>query len=93
MLEKDTPFNMGHFVSKKNTQLMNDMNSNKAWNNSYRVEKSKEWQAYVNDQAAYAPGSFSYQWSPVNHRVKGFNVSSANNEFWSNLSLTSANLK
>mgnify|MGYP001265806505 CR=1 FL=1 len=87
------PFNTGHFVSAKNTQLMDDMNSNKAWNQSYRIKVFKEWQNYMNQQAAYAPDAFDYSWAPVNKRVKGYNVSPANNEFWSSLSLTSSSEK
>ncbi|OIM47498.1 hypothetical protein ATX76_08065 [Oenococcus oeni] len=69
------------------------MNGSKAWTESYRVKVFKKWQAYMNKEAAYAPGSFSYTWAPVNHRVKGYNVSPSNNEFWSNLSLTSSKIK
>ncbi|WP_125583504.1 oligopeptide ABC transporter substrate-binding protein [Levilactobacillus cerevisiae] len=90
---EDAAYNMGHFVSKKNTQLMNDMNNNKAWNETYRANAFKKWQEYMNDQAAVAPGSFSYNWGPVNKRVKGFDMSPKNTEFWSNLSLTSSSLK
>ncbi|KMQ39581.1 peptide ABC transporter substrate-binding protein [Oenococcus oeni] len=90
---EDAPYNMGHFVSKENTKLMNEMNGSKAWTESYRVKVFKKWQAYMNKEAAYAPGSFSYTWAPVNHRVKGYNVSPSNNEFWSNLSLTSSKIK
>ncbi|MDT6981518.1 oligopeptide ABC transporter substrate-binding protein [Levilactobacillus zymae] len=90
---EEATYNMGHFVSKKNTQLINDMNSSKAWNDTYRTKIFKEWQKYMNDQAAVAPGSFAYTWSPVNKRVKGYDVSPANNDFWSNLSLTSTNVQ
>ncbi|MCI1700759.1 oligopeptide ABC transporter substrate-binding protein [Liquorilactobacillus nagelii] len=86
-------YNMGHFVSKENTKLMNEMNSSKSWNSAYRVKIFKQWQQYMNKQAAYAPDNFSYDWEPVNKRVKGFDVSPANNEFWSNLSLTSSSMK
>lgn len=87
------PYNMGHFVSKENTKLMNEMNSEKAWNDSYRTKIFKKWQAYMNEQAAVAPGSFAYTWSPVNKRVKGYNIDPSNNEFWSNLSLTSTKIQ
>ena len=89
----DAPYNMGHFATKKNTQLLNSLNSNKAWNAKYRVKQYKKWQRYMNSQAAYAPEEFSYSWSPVNKRVKGYNVAPQNNEFWSSLSLTAASPK
>ncbi|MDF8367669.1 oligopeptide ABC transporter substrate-binding protein [Weissella paramesenteroides] len=89
----DAPFNMGHFVTKKNTQLINDLNSDKAWDDKYRTDKFKEWQEYMNDQAAYVASDNSYQWVPVNKRVKGFDLSNGNNYFWNDLSLTSSKLK
>ncbi|KRN26873.1 ABC-type oligopeptide transport system, substrate-binding protein [Liquorilactobacillus mali] len=89
----DAVYNMGHFVSKKNTELLNEMNGSKAWNSNYRVKVFKEWQQYMNKQAAYAPDTFSYTWGPVNKRVKGYDVSPKNNEFWSSLSLTSTSMK
>lgn len=89
----DAPYNMGHFASKKNTQLLNSLNSNKAWNAKYRAQQFKKWQRYMNSQAAYGPEQFNLAWTPGNHRVKGYDVNAQNNEFWSNLSLTAANPK
>ncbi len=89
----DATFNMGHFATKKNTELINSLNSSKAWNAKYRAQQYKKWQRYMNSQAAYAPESFSLAWSPVNKRVKGYSVAPTNNEFWSNLSLTAASPK
>lgn len=90
---EDATYNMGHFVTKKNTQLMNDMNNEKAWNDTYRTKIFKQWQNYMNEQAAVVPDNFSYNWSPVNKRVKGFDMGAANQNFWTNLSLTSSSLK
>ncbi len=94
---EDAPYNMGHFVTKKNTQLMNEMNNEKAWSSSYRVKKFKEWQKYMNDQAAYVADNFSYNYTPVNHRVKNFDLSNDSGPltpgFWDKLELTSSNLK
>ena len=86
-------FNMGHFVTKKNTELINKMNDSSAWNDTTRTKTFKDWQKYMNEQAAVVGGKFSYAWAPVNKRVKGFNVSPANNEFYSNLTLTSSKLQ
>ncbi|HJE46025.1 oligopeptide ABC transporter substrate-binding protein [Levilactobacillus namurensis] len=86
-------FNMGHFVTKKNTELINKMNDSSAWNDTTRTKTFKDWQKYMNEQAAVVGGKFSYAWAPVNKRVKGFNVSPANNEFYSNLTFTSSKLQ
>ena len=87
------PFNMGHFVTKKNTELINKMNDSTSWNDTTRTKTFKEWQSYMNEQAAVVGNKFSYSWAPVNKRVKGFDVSPANDEFYSNLTLTSSKLQ
>ncbi|USS84531.1 oligopeptide ABC transporter substrate-binding protein [Fructilactobacillus myrtifloralis] len=91
---QSAPFNMGHFVSKQNTQLMNNMNNDKAWNDQYRAKQFKDWQEYMNKEAAYAPSSFSLDWQPVNKRVKGYSIKpdDSDNQF-SNLQLTQTDLK
>lgn len=90
----DAPYNYGHFATKKNTQLLNSLNNEKAWNAKYRAQQFKKWQQYMNDQAAYAPEEFNLSWTPVNTRVKGYSVTTeGTNEFWSNLSLTATNPK
>ncbi|GEO48297.1 oligopeptide ABC transporter substrate-binding protein [Companilactobacillus kimchii] len=87
------PFNMGHFATKKNTELINKMNDSSAWNDETRTKTFKEWQEYMNDQAGVVGDQFNYAWQPVNKRVKGFDISPANDEFYSNLTLTSSKLK
>ncbi|MBL3531949.1 oligopeptide ABC transporter substrate-binding protein [Companilactobacillus zhachilii] len=87
------PFNMGHFATAKNTKLINQMNDSSAWNDKTRAKTFKEWQEYMNEQAGVVGEQFNYAWQPVNNRVKGFDLSPANNEFFSNLTLTSSKLK
>ena len=87
------PFNYGHFVTAKNTQLINKMNDSTSWNDATRAKTFKEWQNYMNSQAAVVGEQFNYAWQPVNNRVKGFDVSPANTEFYSNLTLTSSSMK
>lgn len=90
--EKAT-YNMGHFVSKENTKLLNQMSDTSSWNSKDRVRVFYKWQKYMNTQAAYVPDNYYYDYSLVNARVKHYDKSPADNEFWSNLSLTAANPK
>lgn len=83
-------FNMGHFATDKNTELLNNMNNDKSWNDSYRAKQFKDWQTYMQNQAAYVPTSMSLSWTPVNKRVKGYDARPTDTEFWSNLSLTNS---
>nr|WP_318530498.1 ABC transporter substrate-binding protein [Apilactobacillus quenuiae] len=87
---KSSPFNSSHFVTKKNTEFMSNMNNSKAWNDSYRTKQFKDWQTYMQEQAAYVPVAMSMSWKPVNKRVKGYDSTPTVNEFWSKLSLTSS---
>lgn len=84
-------FNIGHFATAKNTELLNNMNNSKSWNDEYRQKQFKEWQTYLQEQAVYVPVSMSLSWTPVNTRVKGYSARNDDNEFWSNLQLTSSN--
>ncbi|CAM3136177.1 ABC transporter substrate-binding protein [Lentilactobacillus buchneri] len=90
---EDATYNMGHFVTKKNTKLLNSLNSNKAWNQQYRIKQFKKWQVYMNKEAAYAPQSTLLSFTPVNHRLKNFKQAAYNNylfpTFWDQLELTS----
>ncbi|AYE39189.1 oligopeptide ABC transporter substrate-binding protein [Companilactobacillus zhachilii] len=87
------PFNYGHFVTKKNSELISAMNNSASWNDKTRTKVFKEWQNYMNSQAGVVGEQFSYNWQPVNNRVKGFDFGPANNEFYSDLTLTSSKLK
>ncbi|WP_367295932.1 oligopeptide ABC transporter substrate-binding protein [Levilactobacillus yonginensis] len=86
-------FNFSHFVEAKNDKLISEMNNSKSWNDTYRTKIFKEWQEYMNEEAYVVPKAFNYTWAPVNHRVKGYDISNGNSEFWSNLSLTSNSLE
>lgn len=86
-------FNMGHFVSKENNKLMAEMNNKKSFKMPYRIKIFKKWQRYMNKQAAYAPEFFNITWTPVNHRLKGYSLSPADNYLWSNLELTAKSPK
>ncbi|MCF6161082.1 MAG: oligopeptide ABC transporter substrate-binding protein [Furfurilactobacillus sp.] len=94
MYTADAPFNMGHFVSKENTDLINNINNQKAFKDSYRKTQFNKWQEYMNQQAAYVPESETLTWTPVNHRVKNFTYSPAhNNTAWAEYGVTSSNPK
>lgn len=84
-------FNMAHFVTDKNTELLSNMNNAKAWDDKYRQKQFKEWQTYMQEQAAYIPTSMSLSWTPVNTRVKGYDARPTATEFWSSLQLTAKN--
>ncbi|WEV43336.1 oligopeptide ABC transporter substrate-binding protein [Lactobacillus sp. ESL0684] len=71
---EEAPFNMSRFVSDKNNQLLDEINSQKAFDHKYRVKKFHEWQEYMNDQAYVIPIDNSYQIMALNDKLTGYSV-------------------
>ncbi|WP_276804707.1 oligopeptide ABC transporter substrate-binding protein [Lactobacillus hominis] len=77
------PFNFSRFVTKKNTQLLKEMGSQKALNKDYRVKKFHEWQQYMHDEAYVLPMTNGYEVTAVNNKLTGYSVKpSTANALW-----------
>ena len=77
------PFNFTRFVTPENDKLLKEMDSQKAFNHKYRVEKFHEWQKYMNDQAYVIPINNSYSITAVNSKLTGYSVEpSHSNSLW-----------
>lgn len=87
----DAQFNFGHFKDEKLTKIMENIDSEKSLNQTYRKQQFDAYQAYMNKQAYVIPTSYSKDYIPVNNRVKNFNFSYANNTLWEDLSVTAKN--
>ena len=88
-----SPMNYSRFVTKKNTQLLDEMDSQKAFNHKYRVDKFHEWQKYMDDEAYVLPVSNSYTITAVNKKLTGYSLkpsASMGNGFpnWYNVAYT-----
>ena len=68
------PFNYSRFVTKENTDLLNDIDSQKAFNNSYRVKKFHQWQAYMDKEAYVVPVANSYSIYAINNKLTGYSL-------------------
>ncbi|WP_308555338.1 oligopeptide ABC transporter substrate-binding protein [uncultured Lactobacillus sp.] len=87
------PMNYSRFVTKKNIQLLDEMDSQKAFNHSYRIDKFHEWQKYMDDEAYVLPVSNSYTITAVNKKLTGYSLkpsASMGNGFpnWYNVAYT-----
>lgn len=71
------PMNYSRFVTKKNNQLLEEMDSQKAFNHTYRVDKFHEWQKYMDDQAYVVPVASSYSIIAVNKKLTGYSLKSS----------------
>ncbi|WP_297815642.1 oligopeptide ABC transporter substrate-binding protein [uncultured Lactobacillus sp.] len=80
------PFNFSRFVTKKNTKLLEEMSSQKAFNKDYRVKKFHEWQQYMHDEAYVLPMTNGYTVTAVNDKLTGYSTKpSASNSVFFNL--------
>ena len=83
LYNEKAPFNFTRFVTKKNTQLLAEMDSQKAFNHKYRVDKFHEWQKYMNDEAYVVPTTNSYAITAVNSKITGYSFKPSDaNSLW-----------
>ncbi|GFP08595.1 peptide ABC transporter substrate-binding protein [Lactobacillus helveticus] len=83
LYNEKAPFNFTRFATKKNTQLLAEMDSQKAFNHKYRVDKFHEWQKYMNDEAYVVPTTNSYSITAVNSKITGYSLKpSDGNSLW-----------
>ena len=80
LYSQKAPFNYTRFASAKNTQLLNDIDGQKAMSQSYRDNAFKKWQEYANDEAFVIPTLYRQQIFPVNKRVKNASVDYASSQ-------------
>ncbi|MBO0477035.1 oligopeptide ABC transporter substrate-binding protein [Vagococcus sp. DIV0080] len=66
------PFNYTRFESEKNTELMNNIDSEKSFDTEYRAKAFKEWQEYASDEAFVFPTLFRDQVLPISKDVTNF---------------------
>lgn len=74
LYSEKSPMNYGRFVTKKNNQLLTEIDSERAFNHSYRVDKFHEWQKYMNDAAYVVPMYNTYQVIAVNSKLTGYST-------------------
>lgn len=79
MYGEDTPSNYQRFVTPENNKLLKEMDSQKAFNHKYRVEKFHEWQKYMFDNAYLIPTTNSYKIEAVNSKISGFSLKASQN--------------
>ncbi|QOP55557.1 oligopeptide ABC transporter substrate-binding protein [Lacticaseibacillus paracasei] len=92
LYSQKAPFNYSRFVSAKNTELLNDIDGQKALSASYRAKALKDWQKYANDEAFVIPTLYRQEIYPVNKRVKNASVDYASNANlnWAKMTVTSS---
>ena len=89
MFSEGTMSNYSRFVTPENTKLIKEMDSQKAFDHKYRVDKFHEWQKYMNDEAYVIPTYNEYQIDAVNSKLVNYSLkpSKMNNghQLWYNV--------
>ena len=89
MFSEGTMSNYSRFVTPENTKLIKEMDSQKAFDHKYRVDKFHEWQKYMNDEAYVIPTYNEYQIDAVNSKLVNYSLkpSKINNghQLWYNV--------
>lgn len=65
-------FNYTRFESEEHTKLLNEIDSEEAFDSKYRADKFKEWQEYASEEAFVFPTLFRDAVLPVSDRVSDF---------------------
>ena len=74
MYSEGTMSNYSRFVTPENTKLIQEMDSQKAFDHKYRVQKFHEWQKYMLDQAYVVPTINQYRIDAVNSKITGYSL-------------------
>ena len=92
LFSKAAPYNLGHATTPELTTILNDIDSQKAMDASYRKDAFKKYQEYMNDEAFVIPSSFAIKYTPVNNRVTGWTMAYDSFDLWAKIGVTSDKL-
>lgn len=76
------PYNFARFVSPKQTKLLADIDSEKAFNPTYRANAFKKWQKWMYDEAYVVPTTNQYSITAVNKKVTGWSLKPSANTWF-----------
>ncbi|MDN6641321.1 MAG: oligopeptide ABC transporter substrate-binding protein, partial [Tetragenococcus sp.] len=86
------PYNFGHFNDSEITKDLNDIDSAKSENPTYRKAAFVKYQEDMNKKAYVVPTNFSLSYTPVNKRVVGMTLDYGAMNTWSEIGVSSAKL-
>src|SRR5699024_2080881 len=75
--------NDSRFATKENNKLLDNIDSERAFNHDYRVKAFHKWQQYMNDEAYIVPLTNSYSIKAVNSKLVNYSLKPAEaNKIW-----------
>ena len=86
------PYNFGHFNDSEITKDLNDIDSAKSEDPTYRKAAFVKYQEDMNKKAYVVPTNFSLSYTPVNKRVVGMTLDYGAMNTWSEIGVSSDKL-
>ena len=83
------PYNMGHFNDPQITKDLNDIDSTKSENVTYRKAAFIKYQKDMNTKAYVIPTDYMLNYTPVNKRVVGMTLDYGDMKLWSEIGVSS----
>ncbi|MDE6376692.1 MAG: oligopeptide ABC transporter substrate-binding protein [Ligilactobacillus sp.] len=85
----NNPYNLGHFVTKENTELIKSLSSDKAFNSKYQLKQFYKWQEYMNQEAYIIPRYFRYNTYTFSKKLTNVSLDNKNGyHLWENIAFT-----
>lgn len=82
-------YNISHFTTKTNTELIDSLHSEKAFDENYRLNQFYKWQRYMNKEAYIIPLTFTRSTVTVSKNVKNMALDVKKSyDLWDNIALT-----
>ena len=78
LYSKTAPLNFSRYTDVTLEALLENIDSDKAFDVTYRANAFRQWQQYMTDVAAVIPMQFRYEIVPVSKRVKQYSIDYVN---------------
>lgn len=85
----NNPYNLSHFVTKENTELIKSLSSEKAFDTAYQIKQFYKWQAYMNKEAYIIPRQFQYDTYTFSKKLTNVSLETKRDTtFWEDIAFT-----
>ena len=85
----NNPYNLSHFVTKENTELIKSLSSKEAFNTNYQIKQFYKWQAYMNQEAYIVPLRFRYETKVFSKKLTNVSLGTAKSDtLWEDIAFT-----
>lgn len=88
MYARNGGFNKGRWANEENDKLLADIASDKSFDENFRKESFKKWQALIHEEVPVIPTLFRHSLVSVNNRVSQYDIQIGSDLDWTEIYLT-----